>query len=222
MKTWIAGWVAATAMSCGVESSCVATGTRVSTPTGPRRVEDFAVGDALFTVDPLNGAFAITHVTHIRTSERECGSLTVGGAAFTVTSDHPLFDPITGSFHAAGDWLTGSRSRLLAFDGERTFPVEVAHRESFARISQVFDLTVAHAWHTFVAEGVVVHNKSKALPGCEVPDAGLVSGGAIGGSCSCADGGTGVWLCGGAGGSATCQRCGQSLADGGSAGDAGP
>lgn len=215
----MAGLAAATAMSCGDGFACVARGTRVSTPTGPRRVEDFAIGDALITVDPLTGESAVTHVTHIRSAQRECGALTFGDSALTVTSDHPLFDPQTRRFHPAGDWLTGARTRLLAFEGERTRDLEVAAHQRFVAVSQVFDLTVEHAWHTFVAEGIVVHNKQP--PPCALPDGRFISVGISAEACTCSSGPSGVWSCP-SGGTAVCARCGAAQGDGGTTSDAGP
>jgi hypothetical protein len=189
----------------------------VSTPSGPRRVEDFVVGDLLITVDPLTGESAVTRVTHILTSQRECGALTFGDSTLTVTSDHPLFDPNTRQFHPAGDWLTGARVRLLAFDGEGTRAIEVSARQMFVSVSQVFDLTVEHAWHTFVAEGLVVHNKTDAgvERSCDLPDAGLIIAGTVSNQpCTCTNGSRGVWSCDAAGLLATCVQCGQPI-DGG-------
>jgi hypothetical protein len=186
----------------------------LSTPTGLRRVEDFSVGEALLTVNPLTGESAVTHVTHIVSSERECGAITFGDSSLSVTSDHPLFDPKTGLFHPSGDWLTGARTHLLAFDGARTRDIEVATRQMFVAVSQVFDLTVEHPWHTFVAEGIVVHNKQPAP--CAIPDGGFTAiGNVTEKPCTCSDGTSGIWSCDSSGGTATCAQCGKSPGDAG-------
>lgn len=207
---WMAGWLAAASMSC----MCIARGTRVSTPAGPRRVEQLAVGDELIAVNPDTGEHAATVLVAVRKAQRECGALGFGSVTLTVTSDHPLFDPDTRQFHPAGDWLRGARSHLLAFDGQRTRAIEVTTRQLFVAVRAVFDLTVAHPWHTFVAEGLVVHNKSDAGVFCALPDGGLLaSGGVSAQACACAAGTRGVWSCESS--VATCVQCGQPLNDAG-------
>jgi hypothetical protein len=128
-----------------------------------------------------------------------------------VTADHPLYDPLARGFFPAGDWLLGLRTHLLEIsDGRSSTPVRVEAFEAFTRLDEVFDLTVAHEWHTFIAEGIVVHNKQPA--NCSIPDGGSTNGGTppeLRPTCSCADGGVGRWSCEASGGSATCLLCGQ-------------
>jgi hypothetical protein len=215
-KRWMAGWAAAAAMSCW----CVARGTKVSTPRGPRRVEELAVGDELIAVNPDTGERAPTVLVAVRAAQRECGALRVAGSTLTVTSDHPLFDPGTGRFHPAGDWLTGARTQLLTFDGARLREVAVDGRQAFVSVEQVFDLSVAHAWHTFVAEGVVVHNKSPLGLGgldCTLSENGqrIRADSRSDIPCRCAGGEVGVWQCDGYTSETTCVACAPSTPDAG-------
>lgn len=218
MRRWLAAAAAASSLGCG-PFYCVARGTRVATPGGPRRVEGLRVGDEVFAVDPASGALAAAKLTAVRSARREVGSLQVAGRVLEVTSDHPLYDPDGAGFFPAGDWFLGRRERALWFDGERCRAVSVERALAFAGLAEVFDLTVDHPWHTFVAEGVVVHNKSPPLCQIDQPDAGWQSlrGGESGGTCGCqsSDGGmapTGQWHCPAGGGTAACV-CGST--DGG-------
>jgi len=172
MKKWLMMSAAVAALS----SCCVARGTKVKTPRGNRNVEELEVGDEIIVVDPNTLAQHASTITAIRRAPRECGRLN----DLTVTSAHPLFDPEEGVWAPAGDWLLGVREVFL---GERG-PMRVTRAERFVGIEDVFDLTVAHELHTFVANGVVVHNKSPLRYACEAQtaDGTKVMGGA---RCAC-------------------------------------
>ena len=164
-------------------------------------------------VEGLSHRFEISSISRIRTAQRECGMLSAAETTLIVTPDHPLYDPNARAFHPAGDWLLGVRSALLSFDGECFVRTEVTSRSVFVGVRTVFDLTVASSFHTFVAEGVVVHNKKPIEPECVIPN----DGGATRATenirdvdevpCSCLDGGPGLWICGEFGAPATCARC---------------
>ena len=179
MKRWLVGAAATLSVACG-PTTCVARGTRIQTPRGQRRVEELVVGDEVIAVNPHTGEHEVTTITDVRFSDREHGAITFGATTLHVTSDHPLFDPQTREFHPAGDWLLGLRTQLLAFDGDMP---EVTVTRTFAGIETVFDLTVASPLHTFVAEGIVVHNKQPIQ--CPLADGGVLYEGE---SCTCSDG----------------------------------
>lgn len=139
---------------------CLARGTLVSTPRGPRRIEDLIEQDTLWSVDPATGERFASHLIAIARASREV--MVIAGADFslTCTTDHPLYDPSTKSWAPAGDWVLGHRSELLLVteDGVSRV-VSVQHREVSVGVREVFDLSVDHQLHNFVAAGVLVHNK---------------------------------------------------------------
>lgn len=137
--------------------TCIGEGTLVDTPSGARRIEDLEVDDVVIAVDPTTGRREAARVQAIRSSVREVFSF--HGGALLVTGDHPLFDPMSGTFHPAMDWLTGRRSTLMAASSSWA-GVQMVTEHAPAGLHEVFDLTVDHRWHTFVAGGIVVHNKS--------------------------------------------------------------
>lgn len=173
MRTLLLG-SAISVFGCGPTVFCVARGSRISVPGGgTRAVEDLRVGDEVIVVDPVGRATAVSRLTHIVGSKRECGSLTFDTGTLVVTPDHPLFDPDAGGFYPAGEWLLGDRSRVLRLvDGALEVSQPKAHA-LFSRMDDVFDLTVEHEWHTFVADGVVVHNKQPAYA-CASDDGSLL------------------------------------------------
>lgn len=196
--------------ACGPVVSCVARGARVQTPRGGRAIEDLRVGDEVVVANPATGLTVVSHITAITSATRECGSLEVGGRTLKLTSDHPVYDPIAKGFFPAGDWLLGDRKHLLEIGDDGPRVVQVDGAKLFCAVSEVFDLTVEHEWHTFVAEDIVVHNKQPA--GCFVPDAGVFTSIATPEEerpiCRCADAGIGRWTCTGSGGQPSCERCG--------------
>lgn len=189
---------------------CVARGSRVRTPGGERPIEELRVGDEVVAVDPATGATCASRLAAVVGSTRECGTLTLGDRRLSVTSDHPLYDPLAKGFFVAGDWLLGRRTHLALVTDEGLRVVAVERVEVFTRVDEVFDLTVEHEWHTFVAEGVLVHNKPAA--DCKVPDGGgfvAYTGGAVGTEpCTCTDGREGRWTCDSSGGTPVCVACG--------------
>jgi len=209
MKKLIAGLgLASSLAACGPAIRCVARGSRVKTPTGPRPIEDLKVGDEIVVADPETGLTAVSRLEAVIMSTRECGTFRFSGRALSVTSDHPLYDPLARGFFPAGDWLLGLRTHLYEITDAGAAAVRVETFETFSRVDDVFDLTVAHEWHTFIAEGVLVHNKQPAS--CSIPDGGFTTLGTadeLRPGCACMDGGVGRWTCGGSGGLALCQFC---------------
>jgi hypothetical protein len=164
---------AASLFSCS-PSTCVARGTRVRVRGGERLIEALEVGDLVMCIDPVTGLLHETRVLRMVSGHRECIRLEGSGFALTCTPDHPLYDPKTRAFHDAGDWALGRREFLLtvpASDEAVALEMRVTHRALAAGIFEVFDVTVESEFHTFVANGVAVHNKS-IHPWCQTSDGG--------------------------------------------------
>ena len=209
MKKLLMGLGVASSLSaCGPTTLCIARGSRVKTPMGPKPIEELKVGDEVVVADPATGVTAVSRLAAVIKSTRECGTLRFSGRSLSVTSDHPLYDPQARSFFPAGDWLLGLRTHLLEITDSGAAAVRVDAFEAFTRIDDVFDLTVAHEWHTFIAEGVLVHNKQP--PSCTTPTGErLTMYAEPGPACDCADGGVGEWVCNrNASPQVTCERCG--------------
>jgi hypothetical protein len=154
------------------------------------------VGDEVVVVDPATFATSTSRLVAMKVSQRECGTMIHPAGQLCVTTDHPIFDPDARGFFPAGDWLVGTRSALLISDDRGVRREAIRSVEIFTRVDDVFDLTVEHEWHTFVAEGVVVHNKE---PPCNDPEPNT--------PCSCGDQRVGVLACLGAWGPPECTEC---------------
>lgn len=148
---------------CGFLWSCIASGARVATPHGPWPIEDLEVGDTIYCFDEQSGERHETRITARRKATRECVRLkTSSGQELVVTSDHPIYDPVEGIYTHAGDWVLGKRDTLWVLGDEETpfFHERVEIAEIDAGLHEVFDLSVEHELHNFVANGILVHNKS--------------------------------------------------------------
>ncbi len=176
MKSTARGWLVAMSAMAQL-ACCIARGAKVKTPRGEVRIEDVAVGDEVIVVDAQTLEQHVGRVTAVRSAMREAGRLD----GLTLTSAHPLFDPEKKEWAPAGDWLLGVRATVQTVNGPR----RVARAERFVGVEEVFDLSVDHPLHTFVADGVVVHNK-KNVSGrpCPGPDGGQVA--STDESCECA------------------------------------
>lgn len=162
--------------ACIIE--CVAAGTRVATPFGWVLVEVLRPGDAIFAVDVTCGALVATTVTAVRRSKRECLALvSEAGHTLISTPDHPVYAPRLGGFVDAGRAALGQVDRALVVDAPtpeaQAREIALGACRAYAGVHEVFDLTVAGAHPTFVAEGFVVHNKS---PGTSATDVTVTAG----------------------------------------------
>ncbi|MGV3625709.1 MAG: Hint domain-containing protein [Archangium sp.] len=147
MKRWLVVMSAMAQMAC-----CIARGAKVKTPRGLRLIEELKVGDEVVVVDPSTLEEHVGRITEVKSAKRECSLIN----SLRLTSAHPLFDTEKNEWAPAGDWLLGSRTHFATVKG----PSKAEHVERFVGIDEVFDLSVDHPLHTFVADGVVVHNKT--------------------------------------------------------------
>lgn len=209
MKRILLSALAAGTLGCPPLTSCIAAGARVRTPNGLREIESLLPGDELECVDPRNGERVTARITFVRSARRECVRLPFAGGELVCTTDHPLWCPDTKAWAPAGDWALGERLRLLFVEDERVRTVEVQTEEAvYAGVHDVYDLSVDHPLHNFVAEGVLVHNKPPARESCLLEDGGFEFRST---PCLCPDGfSEGVVFCQ-PDGRAVCMNC----ADGG-------
>lgn len=174
---------------------CIARGALVSTPRGKRRIEDLVVGDLVWCIDPESGERVEAPLVQVRSAKREIMRIEGEGFSLRCTTDHPLYDPVAKEWSAAGDWVLGKRTALLRVeDGARPSVVQVSTRLVSDGLADVFDLSVDHPLHNFVADGVLVHNKSPPRMARTCANANGVSEREFS-SCSFPDGGTGLTQC---------------------------
>ena len=97
----------------------------------------------------------------------------------------------------------GKRTQVLWVGPESVAPMTVDQRSTFVGVHEVFDLSVDHPLHNFVANDVLVHNKQNPAL-CYLPDHTVTENNEV---CTCTGGGKGHVECTGAGSAATCVSC---------------
>lgn len=155
-------------IGCG-SSSCVSAGTLISTPDGDRVVEDLQIGDVLFSVNPRTGEQVRSALTAIRTARRTCLRVTMrSGRTITATGDHPFYCVRAQRYLQLAQLLRQDEPCLARCRGGGTLALDaVADVTAETLPRTVYDLTVDSVFHNFIADGVLVHNKSP--PGNPTP-----------------------------------------------------
>ena len=143
---------------------CLLPGTRVETPDGPRAIEELRPGDRVVSVvagRPVEARVQACTLVHAESYIR----IHAGGRVVRATAEHP-FRVGDGVYKIAGELKPGDSVMVLE-DG-RLKPCAVDRVQTLAEPTTAYNLTV---WPggSFVAEGLVVHNK-----GCFLPDTPIV------------------------------------------------
>ena len=130
--------------------TCLAEGTVIETPSGPRPIESLREGDEVLSYDVDRGVKAMTRVVAVRMLSAPA-ILQFG--ELRVTGEHPIYTP-------AG-WLPAAeltaKSEVFGVDGK---PFPIGEGQRIDGETKVFCLAVS-APHTYFAAGVLVHNKDR-------------------------------------------------------------
>jgi hypothetical protein len=134
---------------------------RVWTPSGPRAIETLAVGDELWSVDPATGERVCTRIVATRGGVRECMAIEAGGRRLVLTSTHPVWDVVAGVYREAGALVEDADARVLVMQADGSaLAMKIDRVERYVGLHEVFDLSVDDPRRNFVAEWMLVHNKS--------------------------------------------------------------
>jgi len=133
---------------------CFPAGTKVSTPDGPVAIETLAAGDEVFAVTN-DGVTVRTTVKSIFISKNQVMKVETSGGILAATEEHPI-SLGRGRFRSAGDLRSGDR--IMNWKGGRLVAKAVRKLSFAGDEGLVFNLQVEEP-NTFVAQGVVVHNK---------------------------------------------------------------
>ena len=133
---------------------CFTAGTMVLTAEGEKRIEELEPGDLVWSYEPAGGRQELKEVVQTYENEtEEVVHIHAGGKEITATPHHPFYSPVKGWTDAvelrAGDLL-------LRSSGEYVIVEQVQH-EILESPEKVYNLEV-EAYHTYYADGVVVHN----------------------------------------------------------------
>ncbi|HCE41927.1 MAG TPA: hypothetical protein DET40_00070 [Lentisphaeria bacterium] len=139
---------------------CLEEGTLIYTPSGTSSIEELKAGDSVLAES--NGGVAEAKVLALMkvTPESYC-EISCGGHRIRVTSEHPV-EIRQGVFKIASQLKVGDRIRLS--DGRKIIEDEISSVENKTSGLPAFNLLVSPGG-TYMANGIVVHNK-----GCFLPD----------------------------------------------------
>jgi len=133
---------------------CFPAGTGIATPQGTRPIEALAAGDEVLSIDPA-GRTVRSLVKTILVNKSPLLKIKTPGGSFLATEDHPI-SLGEGRFRPAGELRLGDR--IARWKDGRLAVEKVQRIDSGLKEGLVFNLEV-DGHHTFIAEGVVVHNK---------------------------------------------------------------
>jgi hypothetical protein len=151
--------------------SCLSEGTRVTTPSGARPIEELRPGDVVVSFDHDTGELRHNPITAIRRARRTVGEVRVPGGRLLATEEHPFYDAVTRDYVPSSelDWsaalVTLAHADVpdsLRSVTELGATVAAPYLPNVGE-ANVYDLTVARD-HNYFAEGVLVHNKSGGSP----------------------------------------------------------
>lgn len=150
---------------------CFLPGTQISTPSGPRKVEDLRPGDEVISLNMTSKMPEVSKVQYIL-SLYEPEYLIIN-EKLHVTPTHPMMTP-SGKV-VAGKLVLGSR--LLTEKGTET----VRSIRKISKMTQVYNLVNVVPNHNYYADGYLVHNKGGGGGGRGGGSVGGKSGGSTGG-----------------------------------------
>jgi hypothetical protein len=148
----------------GVGLQCFGAGTRISTPSGEKNIEDIEVGDVVWSFKPDSQQVVLGEVVRTFEYPSHLGHLILqDGTRIRTTPDHPFFridwHDLAPGFSIAFAAHLNPGDTVLSLD-ESQLQFASVERLEFEHLEQdlVYNFTVQDT-HTYFAEGVLVHNR---------------------------------------------------------------
>jgi predicted lipid-binding transport protein (Tim44 family) len=153
-NTFFAGRIAVHNKGGGGGGGCFPSGTKITTPSGMVRIEEMAAGDEVLAIRE-GGQPVPTPVRELFLTRNAVLRIETDKGAIRATAEHPI-GLWRGGFRSAAELRRGDRIRH--WEDGRIVQGRIRRIVPAGKEEMVFNLQVG-APHTFVAEGVVVHNK---------------------------------------------------------------
>ncbi len=146
---------------CTDFTSCVAKGTKISTPDGFLLVEDVKPGDTLLSYDPKLGK--VTHSVVKNVIKSKSSKFINLNGRLLVTTDHIIFNS------KADNWVKiqelDKNSKILLYEDDVKERM-VTSLLPLKGIRESFDIMLFGDVNNYFANGILVHNKSPMTPVC--------------------------------------------------------
>ena len=139
---------------------CFPAGTRIATPAGWRAIETLEPGEVVQAVTP-EGTLTRATVRETFRTVSPILELRLEGLTLRTTAEHPI---AVGSSQFILAGLLKSDQHVLALREGKMLSVRILEVRRIEGTAEVFNLTVDSP-HTFIAEGVIVHNKGGGFGG---------------------------------------------------------
>lgn len=148
-------------VACIDTNSCVVLGTMIWTPQGETKVEELKVGDWVFSYDLVQQEVVPARIVRIRSAFEDCVEFRSNtGIHLGATLSHQIYSPQTGKYEEAAKWSSDELREFGLVLSDNSFAI----RNSFEVVPigrrYVFDITVESPFANFIANGILVHNKS--------------------------------------------------------------
>jgi len=148
-------------------NSCFVAGTRITTPSGTRPIEELRIGDVVLAYDESTGRVVARAVTATFIHpDQTVGALPLSdGRVLRVTANHPIYLPDQQRYADAGELTGDERLLSLSASARTSSMIAGAFQAAAADPVTVYNITVGGE-HNYFAEGVLVHNKSVEAGPC--------------------------------------------------------
>jgi hypothetical protein len=138
------------------ETCCFVAGTKVSTPSGEKTIEEIAIGDSVYAANPENGEIGIKRVLNVFEKQTDTLYHVIVDREIVTTDEHPFWVKGKG-WVAACNLLSGDS--LCLQDG-KTAEITKVFVEQLDNSVTVYNFEVED-WHNYFvgSNKILVHNK---------------------------------------------------------------
>jgi hypothetical protein len=155
---------------CGGCGCCFLPTTQVQTPDGPVAISQLTVDQIVTAYDEVTQEYTTATVAQVlRHGEAGVDQHDFNAAPLLelqheqgkliVTANHPIYDTVTATFKPAGDFEVGNTLLTQTQRVSITGVTELEEAEHLEADKIVYNLTLTNGPHTYIADGIVVHNK---------------------------------------------------------------
>lgn len=142
----------------GCEPSCFTAGTKISTSSGYKNIEELKVGDEVLSYDVKTSTIKPSKITKVfKHQSKSFGELVLSnGTKLNVTKEHPFYNVDNKKYIKAEKLVAGDK--LLFNKGGKTEVVTVIGYKKSTDKADVYNITV-EGLHNYFANDVLAHNK---------------------------------------------------------------
>ena len=171
--------------ACGCDGCCFPSSAKVVVPNGVTLIKELKEGDQVVSYDETTNTFTTSVVGTIlkHSNEHDFTAHPLMEMVYdkdgvdrtvVVTGNHPLYSPSAGDYQPTSEFKVGDAVKTQTGDGTITALTTLDEQEYFKEAAEitVYNLSLVEGPPTYVADGIVVHNKGcdcdcEGTCGCE-------------------------------------------------------